>query len=107
MYRRDRRRNSDRDRCPVKRGNREPFEILTDVVLALVTEYAQGRGLTEPETPLVIRSPVNPCEIACQTDVRGQLVDFAVDCNLARIRARIGASDSPSPLAVTIVVAPV
>ena len=87
--------NSDRDRVAVERGDRETFEILADGVLALVAEQTDGHGLAEPETPFVIRPSMNPRKVARQTDVRGELVDFAVDGDLARIRAGIGDQRQP------------
>ena len=76
---------SDGDHGSVELLDGEACEILADVVVALVAEYAQRCCLTQPKAPHVIRPPMNPREVACLTDVRGELVDFAVDRNSVRI----------------------
>src|ERR1700737_1489387 len=67
---------SNSNRCAVEFGDREPFEILTGIVVALVTKNAEGHGLAEPHPLFGIRSPVNSREVAPESDVRGELVEF-------------------------------
>src|SRR6266849_8728692 len=72
-------RTSNSDRDAVEFGDREPLEFLPRVVVVLVAEQADGRGLAEPHPPLGVRPPMNAREVASLTDVRGELVNFALD----------------------------
>src|SRR5216683_1363885 len=79
-------RTSNSDRDAVEFGDREPLEFLPRVVVVLVAEQADGRGLAEPHPPLGVRPPMNAREVASLTDVRGELVNFAVDREVAWIQ---------------------
>src|ERR1700730_2418395 len=76
---------SDGDCRSVEFGDREPCEILSGVDVPLITENAEGDGFTEDQPCRAIRSPVNPGEIPPQPDVRCELIDFIVDCELAGV----------------------
>src|SRR6516225_12079629 len=61
--------SSDRDRRSVELGDGKTFEVLPDVVVALVAKNADGHGLPELQTPLVIGPPMNPGKVACLPNV--------------------------------------
>src|ERR1700736_4032003 len=86
---------SNSNRCAVEFGDREPVEILPRVVIALISQQTDRRGLPELQSPLVVRTPMNSRQIASKTDIRSKLVDFAVDRDLVRIRAGIGDQSAP------------
>src|SRR5437870_6373081 len=56
---------SNSDRRAVEFGHREPVEILAGVVVALVSQQTDRRGLTEQQSGIAIRPPMNPREVAC------------------------------------------
>ena len=93
----------DGDRRSVEFCNREFLEVLPGVVIALVGKDAERHRLAEQQPVVGIGAPMNPREVACLTDVRGELVDFTVERDLARIQAGIGDQRVPSWLAVTMV----
>src|SRR5213082_2193282 len=80
----------DFDHSPIKCGNDKTLEILSGVVATLIAEEAQRHRLAEPQSIIRIRSPVYPGHVARLTDVRSELVDFAVDCDSIDIRTRVG-----------------
>src|SRR3984893_3029517 len=66
---------SNSNRCAVEFGDREPFEILAGVVVALISQQTDRRGLPELQSPLVVRTPMNHCEIKSKINVRWNMCD--------------------------------
>src|SRR6266404_4698582 len=76
---RDAVRTLNSDRRAVELGDGKSFEILSGIVVTLVAQNAERHSLAEPHPLFGIRPPVNSREVASESDVRGELVDFAAD----------------------------